>query len=248
MKHLILFLFVVSSIYSCTEAPLDAQQIIDKSIESYGGQKLYTSDIEFDFRDIHYRSFTNWGEMSYERWIQHDSLGAIHDVLNNNGFVRTINDEVAILNEEWTGKYSRSVNSVVYFFRIPFNLNDDAVNKKLLPESTIDGKSYYKVHVSFNQSGGGDDFDDAFVYWIEKEKFIIDYFAYSYSTDGGGKRFRKMINQREVNGLQVVDYVNYEPESNEIAIESYDAYYEDGGMKELSQIINREVEVSYLEE
>lgn len=247
MKQLVPFLFVIT-LYSCIQDPLDAQQIIDRSIESYGGQQLYTSDIEFDFREIHYRSYTNWGEISYERWIQHDSLGTIHDVLNNNGFERTINDEVATLDEEWTGRYSRSVNSVVYFFRIPFNLNDQAVNKKLLPESSIDGRPYYKIHISFNQEGGGDDFDDAFVYWVDKETFIIDYFAYSYSTDGGGKRFRKMINQREVNGLQVVDYINYEPEIYETPIESFDTYYAEGGMKELSQIINRNVEVTYFDE
>jgi len=247
MKNLFLFTLLVAASFSCNDLPMDAQQIIDKSIEAYGGQRLYTSDIEFDFREIHYRNYTNWGEMSYERTFKHDSLGDIHDVLNNDGFTRTVNGEIASLDELWTGKYSRSVNSVVYFFRIPFNLNDIAVNKKLLPESTIGDKQYYKVHVSFEKESGGDDFDDAFVYWIDKESFIIDYFSYSYSTDGGGKRFRVKINQREVNGLQVADYINYEPKVYETPIEDFDTYYENGGLKELSRIINRNVEVTYLE-
>ena len=130
---------------------------------------------------------------------------------------------------------------------IPFNLNDPAVNKKLLGEGTLDGKTYYKVHISFSEEGGGDDYDDAFVYWVDKESFVIDYFAYSYSTDGGGKRFRKMINPRDVNGLLVVDYINYEPEVFETPIESFDSYFEAGGMKELSQIINENVSVTYLQ-
>lgn len=247
MNKFLLIVLVVSTVFSCTEPPLDAQQIIDNSIEAYGGERLYKSDIEFDFRDIHYRSYTNWGEMSYERFILSDSLGQIHDVLNNDGFQRTINGEIASLDELWTGKYSRSVNSVVYFFRIPFNLNDGAVIKQLLSEAIIDQRAYYRVHVSFSEEGGGDDFDDAFVYWINKENFIIDFMAYSYSTDGGGKRFRKMINQREINGLQVVDYINYEPKNLKKSIEEFGQYYEEDGMKELSQIINRNVVVSYFE-
>lgn len=245
--RILLVILTSAAFYSCTEEPLDAQKIIEKTIDAYGGNRLYASDIQFDFRDIHYRSYTNGGDFSYERIIQSDSLGEIHDVLNNEGFKRTINSEVVELDEIWTGKYSRSVNSVVYFFRIPFNLNDEAVSKSLLSESTIDDQLYYRVQVSFSEDNGGEDFDDSFVYWINQESFIIDYFAYSYSTDEGGKRFRKMINQREINGLQVVDYINYEPKDLSKPIEEYGSYYKADGMKELSHIINRNVVVKYLE-
>lgn len=250
MKYFLRSLFIfllVAALYSCGEEPLTAQQIIDKSIEAYGGKRVYTSDIEFDFRDIHYRNYTNWGELSYERTFVHDSLGNIHDVLNNEGFKRMIEGDAISLNEEWIGKYSRSVNSVVYFFRIPFNLNDEAVNKKLLPEAEINGKQYFKIHVSFDQEGGGDDYDDYFVYWVNKDSYIIDYFAYSYSTDGGGKRFREMMNLRNVNGLQVVDYINYKPKILDTPLETFDDYFQEGGMDELSRIENKNVVVKYLE-
>ncbi len=250
MKNTFNLLFVLlfaTILLSCAKTQLSDQQIIEKSIEAYGGKRVYTSDIEFDFRDKHYRDYTNWGEISYERIFEDDSLGSVHDVLNNEGFKRTVNGEVVSLDEEWTGKYSRSVNSVVYFFRIPFNLNDVAVNKKLLPGAVINGQQYYKIHISFDQEGGGDDYDDAFVYWINKESFIIDYFSYSYSTDGGGKRFRQMINPRKVNGLLVVDYINYKPRELDISIESFDDYFIEGGMEELSRIENKNTVVTYLE-
>ncbi len=250
MKYSISTIFtflVVAVLYSCEEQPLTEQQIIDKSIEAYGGGKVYTSDIEFDFRDIQYRNYTNWGEISYERTFEHDSLGAVHDVLNNDGFKRAVEGELVSLNEEWTGKYSRSVNSVVYFFRIPFNLNDKAVNKKLLPEVEINGKKYFKIQVSFDQESGGEDFDDYFIYWVNKDSFIIDYFAYSYSTDGGGKRFREMINPRKINGLLVVDYINYKPKVLDTPLETFDDYFMKSGLEELSRIENKNVVVKYLE-
>lgn len=234
-------------ISSCSTEPQTAQEVVDRSIEAYGGNKVFRSDIEFDFRDKHYRSFNDQGLMSYERMFEDDSLGTVHDVMNNDGFARTVNGELVTLDEEWTGKYSRSVNSVVYFFRIPFNLNDPAVRKKLLGQSEINGKQYYKVNVSFSEEGGGDDFDDSFIYWFNMETFLIDYFAYSYSTDGGGKRFRETINPRVVNGLQVADYINYEPKDLSVPIEDYESYFLEGGHKELSRIENVNISVTYLE-
>lgn len=244
INNLLIFMVVLAG---CTSEPPNAQAIIDHAIEAYGGQKLNRTDIEFDFRKIHYRCFYDNGIMSYERLFKDDSLGQVHDILSNEGFIRSVNNQVVELDKEWTGKYTRSVNSVIYFFRIPFNLNDPAVNKELLGETEINGQAYYEVLVHFDEEGGGEDHDDSFVYWFNKETFFIDYFAYSYSTDGGGKRFRVTINPRVINGLRVVDYINYEPTDLSVSIKDYENYYETGGMKELSRIENENVVVTYLE-
>jgi hypothetical protein len=246
-KSYILIIALVTFLAACESDPQNGQEVIDRSVKAYGGERIYRSDIEFDFRDKHYRAFFDQGVMSYERKFEDDSLGSVHDVLNNDGFTRSVNGQVVELDEEWTGKYSRSVNSVIYFFRIPFNLNDPAVNKELLGEVEIEGDFYYKISISFDEEGGGDDFDDSFVYWINKKTYYIDYFAYSYSTDGGGKRFRKTINPRYVNGLRVVDYINYEPLDLNVPIEDYDSYFFEGGLKELSRIENLNIKVAYQE-
>lgn len=232
---------------ACSSEPKMAEEVIDMSIHAYGGEKMYRSDIEFDFRDKHYRALYDNGVMSYERMFDDDSLGYVHDVLNNDGFTRAVNGKAVELDDEWTGRYSRSVNSVIYFFRIPFNLNDPAVNTKLLGVEDILGKDYYKVRITFDQEGGGEDYSDSFVYWFNKENFYIDYFAYSYSTDGGGKRFRVTMNPREVNGLRVVDYINYEPKDLSIPIEDYNTYFIEGGLEELSRIENVNITVKYLD-
>lgn len=249
MKRLLVnnLLILIMVLAGCSPEPQNAQEIIDQAIEAYGGQKLNRTNIEFDFRDKHYRCFYDNGLMSYERVFEDDSLGHVQDVLNNEGFTRTVNNQVVDLNDEWIGKYTRSVNSVIYFFRIPFNLNDPAVNKELIGETEINGQSYYEVLIHFDEEGGGEDYDDSFVYWFNKETLFIDYFSYSYSTDGGGKRFRVTINPRVVNGLRVVDYINYEPKDLTIPIKDFESYFESGGMKELSRIENENVVVSYLE-
>ena len=72
---------------------------------------------------------------------------------------------------------SNSVNSVHYFSVLPFGLNDKAVSKKLLSDITIKGVDYYTIQVTFSEDGGGDDFDDVFLYWVQKESFKLNYLA-----------------------------------------------------------------------
>ena len=241
------FLLFASIIFivGCTKQ-LTVDEIIDETINAYGGSKVFNSLIEFDFRDKHYTAKYQNYKYEFKRSFS-DSLGQIIDILNNEGFMRTIDDSVVMLTEEWQGRYSRSVNSVIYFFRIPFIMKDGAVKPELIGETTIKDQDYYKVLISFNEDGGGDDFDDRFVYWINKSNFYIDYFAYSYSTDGGGKRFREAINPRNISGLQVEDYINYKPKDMKVAIEDYDSYFIEGGLVELSRIENRNISIEYLD-
>ena len=244
MKYFYVIIILVIT-FGCTKEPT-VDDIIDSSIEAYGGKKVFNSVIEFDFRNRHYLAKYHNYKYQLKRSFS-DSTGQLVDALDNNGFTRTNNDSLVVLDDEWTGKYSRSVNSVIYFFRIPFVLKDGAVKPELLGDAIINEQSYYKVRVSFSEVGGGDDFDDSFIYWINKDSYLIDYFAYSYSTDGGGKRFREAINPRTINGLYTVDYINYEPKDMKVEIENYDQYYVEDGMKELSRIENENISIEYLE-
>ena len=238
-------LFILIIGIGCTNE-LTVDEIIDNSIDAYGGQKVFNSTIEFDFRNRHYLAQYHNYKYQLKRTFS-DSTGHYVDLITNDGFTRTHNDSLVVLDEKWTGKYSRSVNSVIYFFRIPFVLKDGAVKPELLGAATIKEKNYYKVRVSFSEEDGGDDFDDSFIYWINQDDFHIDYFAYSYSTDGGGKRFREAINTRTVNGLYTVDYINYKPKDMTVEIEDYDQYFLKDGMEELSRIENKNVKIEYLE-
>ena len=231
--------------FGCTNQ-LTVNDIIDKSIDAYGGQKVLNSTIQFDFRKKHYQA--KYHNSSYELTRSFsDSTGSFVDVLNNDGFSRTHNDSLLSLNEEWIGKYSSSVNSVIYFFRIPFIMKDGAVMPELIGTASLKNQAYYKLRISFTEEGGGEDFDDSFIYWVNQSTFYVDYMAYSYSTSGGGKRFREAINHRDVNGLHVVDYINYKPRDIDMPIEDYDKYLLEDGLVELSRIINENVSIEYLD-
>lgn len=185
------------------------------------------------------------GRYEYTR-TQTDSTGAtIYDVLTNDGLTRYINSKEMSLEDEKRAAYARSVNSVIYFFRLPYGLNDSAVLKKYNGEVEIKGKVYKEVEVTFEQSGGGEDFDDVFLYWFDAKDYSMDYLAYLYHTDGGGMRFREAINTRRVNGTLIQDYINFKPGNEGMDIHDIRALYNQDQLEELSRIINETVTIAY---
>jgi hypothetical protein len=231
---------------SCKPATktLTPQQIIDKSLVASGTDKASLSTIAFDFRKRNYQATRNNGKFSLVRITKNDST-TTKDVLSNSGFERYINDEFVIVPDSMAVRYSGSVNSVHYFSVLPFGLNDPAVKKKFLKEATVKGKQYYKIEVRFSEEGGGEDFDDVFIYWIGKEDFLLDYLAYSYRVNGGGMRFREATNKRIVNGIRFVDYNNYKAKNASTKLENLDKAFENSTLNKLSEINLENVTVTF---
>ena len=241
--YLILYSFIsLLIISSCSQSEQDATTIVNQSIEVHGGSLYGKSHISFDFRDRHYTSNRNGGLFQYTRKFE-DSLGTIEDVLTNEGFHRTINQEPIDLESKKRDAYSNSVNSVHYFSQLPFGLNAPAVIKKYVAEENIKGNIYHKIQVTFKKEGGGEDFEDIFLYWINKESNTMDYLAYKYKTNGGGIRFREAIERLKVGGILFSNYINYKPESQEIDFLSIGELFNDGKLIEVSRIINENIEV-----
>lgn len=223
------------------EEKLTAQQIIDKSILSSGTNKVANSEITFKFRDKGYKAIRKIGRFELIR-----SFDSIKDILNNNGFKRLVNSKPVKVKDSIAKNYSNSINSVHYFSVLPYGLNDKAVNKKLLPSSTINGKAYYKVEITFDENGGGEDFEDVFIYWIAKDNFLIDYLAYSYHTNGGGKRFRVLKEQCNIKGIRFVDYHNYKPKDKAIKLINLDKAFEKNQLEKVSEIVLENIQVKVL--
>ncbi len=234
MKKSIIVVLIAFAITSCSDKNDDAQYVVDQARLAAGNDKLDKAQVEFEFRDIEYGVKRLEGQYEMVRLFK-DSLGVIRDQLTNDGFQRELNGTVIDVLDSMAVKYTNSVNSVIYFALLPYNLNDAAVVKTHLGTETIKGKDYYKIKVGFQQEGGGKDFEDEFIYWIDMENYFIDYLAYSYLTDGGGMRFREAYNPRTVEGIRALDYVNYKPTS-EIKLEEMGKAFEGGQLEELSKI------------
>ncbi len=231
MKYLISSL-LITLLYSCS-SETDPQRIINKSISYYKMDKLLNSTLEFKFRTADFKVMQKDGNFKYERRFT-DSTGNVHDILDNTGFKRILNGTELKLEEKDYLKYSESLNAVIYFLQLPLKLNDPAVIKKYIGETSIKGKKYHKIEISFDQSKGGADHNDVYYYWFDTEDYSMDHFAYS----AGGNRFREVLRTQEAGGVIFQDYINYQMPSDDslTTVFKYDSLFEAGKLRELSRI------------
>lgn len=241
MKNTCFYILFVFILISCDQRS-EAEKIVDQSILAHGGSKFESAKISFDFRNRAYQIFKSPAAFEYIRAFS-DSTGQVKDVLNNAGFNRFINNEKVEVEEKREQAFTNSVNSVAYFAYLPYGLNDSAVFKNLVGETELDGNKYHVIKITFSEEGGGEDFDDEFLYWINQKTFLVDYLAYSYHTDGGGVRFRKAIKKHEIGGLILQDYENYKPADETVPVEEMEALYKAGKLQLLSEILLENVVV-----
>lgn len=244
MKHYIIIAFSVFLFFSCKKGneELTAQQIIDKTIEASGSAKVKNVTLHFDFHDISYRAIRENGIFELSRTFK-EGDSVIFDKLSNNGFVREINGKTIKISDSLANVYSESVNSVHYFSVLPFGLNDKAVNKKLIGEAKIKTDNYYKVLITFDQEGGGVDYEDEFIYWINKSDFQIDYLAYTFHVNGGGIRFREVTKESFIEGIRFVNYNNYKSKSDSVKISKLENLFLKDELEKVSEINLENIQV-----
>lgn len=233
---------------ACADAsPPTAQEVVDSAIAWQGGEILNNAEMTFDFRDRQFRVYRSDGMFEYER-VYSDTLGrSVREVLSNDGLIREIDGQLVELDSAAYASAETSVNSVVYFAVLPLPLNDPGAIKRLLGVTDIDGRSYHELEVTFTPEGGGRDYDDRFVYWIDAETGALDYLAYYYHVDEGGSRFREAFNLREIAGVKVADYYNYKAESIGIAdIQRYESLYAAGRLELVSEVVLENVVIRSL--
>lgn len=246
MKFLAIVVTIIILIGCQKKEELTADAIVDKAIMEACMANCSHAEIDFIFRKIQYKSIRNDGSFQFERTFI-DSIGSVRDVLTNTGFERFRNDSLVTLPDSIASTYANSVNSVHYFVQIPFGLKDPAVQKQLLGDAVINNEPYFEIGVTFQKQGGGTDFEDKFVYWIHKEDYTVDYFAYSYKTDGGGIRFREAYNVRTVEGIRFADYNNYKTTDFTVRLTELDQLFQAGKLQLVSTIETENIRVSLLD-
>ena len=234
-----------------SETEKAADSIIQSSIDQHGGlDRFEHSLIEFDFREYHYRRRKDGGSFLYTRTYA-DSLGReVFEATNNDSTWRVVEGQYQPLTDSTRFAIYEAINSVIYFALLPYKLTDEAVNSRYVSSAVVGDEPYHKVEVTFDQEGGGADYQDRFLYWFHKESAYLDYLAYTYEVNGGGERFREAYNRRTINGMVFQDYRNYRADSSALpnrAIARFDQLLAEGRITEVSTIALKNVRVELLE-
>lgn len=211
MKIILLILTILLGMSTCKKNPktiTQAEQIIFDCIDAHGGERYNQANFKFTFRDKNYIFKQN--DELYEYSVSFEKDGQnIYDYMNNESFSRSIDGKEVKLTEKQKSSYSQSLNSVIYFATLPYKLLDDSVMKSYQGETEIKGQNYHVIEITFQEEGGGADFDDTYHYWINQNTKNVDYLAYNYAVGKGGVRFRSAYNKRVVGGILFQDYINY---------------------------------------
>jgi hypothetical protein len=173
---------------------------------------LQRATVRYRFRGDAYRLRHDGGAFHYRRAYTDSLRRPVVEGLTNAGPYRTVGGDTVSLSEAERDAVTTTVNSVAYFSLLPEPLSDPAVQPTYSGRDTIDGVPYHRVRVTFQQEGGGADWQDVFLYWFRADTYAMEYLAYAYGQGPGeeaGTRFREAYNVRQVNGVRMADYYNY---------------------------------------
>jgi hypothetical protein len=242
MSKTFFLLALCTLILQACQEQRNADEIVLKAIEYAGGDRFERAHVAFNFRDKHYEI-----ERGGEAWIMkrsfHDSSIFIEDTYSREGFKRKINGKMIEVADSMAFKYIESINSVIYFALLPYKLNDPAVIKQSLGQEEINHKNYHKIKVRFRKEGGGVDYQDEFIYWFDQQDYSLGFLAYTFHVNGGGMRFRKAYNERFIEGIRFVDYVNYQPQKSSTKLIELASEYEEDKLMKLSTVELKDVKV-----
>ena len=222
-----------------------ADSIVVRAIELHGGDRFEATETEFDFRDWHFKVWRDGGMFEYTRTYS-DSSGQIVEVMDNEGFSRTADGLPYEMTEREWNIWTEAVMANVYFTFLPYKLTDPAVIRQMLDPVTIEGQPYQTVEITFEEEGGGRDWEDRFLFWFHELDGTMDYFAYYY-TLRGTSRFRKLINEREIGGIVFADHENYNADTLGFNLEHAPAKFEAGELELASNVILENIVVSPVE-
>ena len=205
----------------------EAQAVVDRALAAHGAAFLDDADIAFGFRGARFEMENRTdGDWTIRRVVADPEQGEVEDALRADGVRRRVAGADVPLSPSEAAAAESGVNSVAYFAFLPYKLNDAAARKRLLAPATVAGRRYDVVEVTFDERGGGADWEDRFVYWFDAERHTLDYLAYAFSVNGGGTRFREAVNPREAGGVRVQDYRNYTADSTGAPFQRLERYPE----------------------
>lgn len=234
-KNILLLLAITALLSSCTTDKPDARAIMDQAMQAHGTAIAAQGTLSFNFRGIDYSVERDNGVFTYQRHLM-IGTDTVLDRLENKGFSRYRNGIQLPLADSLSTRYSASLNSVIYFAQLPYSLDGDAIQLKYIAQDTIKGKAYHELQVTFNETGGGEDHEDVFMYWVNTQDHMIDYMAYSYCEEDCGYRFRESENRRNINGIIVQDYNNFKAQKGDVDLSKMDDLLEEGKLVKLSDI------------
>ena len=239
----LLYLFTILLINSCVDSQqeLDAQTLLDKSIDASGGEDFYNSVSTFVVNQFNYTVKRNGTDQHLI--VTSEARNTRYRAEFNKG-QRTyyVNDSLVSNTGLNTRFIDVNLEGFIYLLSVPHLLKTNASIYERMPDVVIQKKSYYTVKVSFTVVEGLP--QNEFYLYIDPETFLVDFFAANYDLAKGTNNFYRIVNRQEVNGLSYFDYYSFTAESEDITLESLYKSFNALTIREINYVQLKDIQVS----
>lgn len=199
---------ILGTIIASQASAETVQTLVDRAIEYHGGP-LYTASrisMTITSKSGSFRLVSEMDGGLFDHRVTRVRDGQEQIVrLTNDGVDLIADGQTRSLDGPEAQKLTTFVNERIYFPFLPYRLNDPGVIKTDLGEETWGNRTLRKVKVTF-QGAAAD--GDEYVYWFDPRTARLEQFAYSFTNNGGGLRFRRAFDYRRVGGLLFFDAEN----------------------------------------
>lgn len=199
----------------------DPKQLLSEMMDALGGsQNFYNKgsvSYDYEYNDpnsgLHFigkEQYVFDGELSRADFTTHTMLapkgGLVTEGYDGTNFWATI-DGKATQEEQALGfaRFLRKTN--YYWFTMFFKLLDDGVHQTYQGETTLNGKSYHLIKISFGESIG--DAQDTYVLYLNKKTKLIDQFLFTITAFGITEPNLMRFDYETVDGIKIPSKRNY---------------------------------------
>jgi len=240
MIRFISVLFVLVILASCQDKSYNAQDILNTSIQRYGGENFQNATVRFKMRDLDYTMARKNGvpDFSVTRTLDTVSYKAIY----KSGFQAYYIDGVEQEETIFTRRFINSkLEGLLYLFSIPHVFNQNAVIAERLEDVIIRKQSYYTVHITFTKVEGEP--ENEFYLYIHPETFYVDFFTEKYDLTSKRVLFKKAIHTRVVDGFVFSDYKLFDDPTGTMELSEFYKGYNEATLNPLNDLIYTNITV-----
>ncbi len=211
----VFFLLALWSVSNLVVAQ-DAQQLIAEMIEAMGGKENFYNQGSVSYQYEYHNSdptaplhlagtetYVFDGELSRAEYTQHSILGAAGKVIEGyDGQEAWVSLNGQISDDKQANGVARFLRKTNYYwFAMFFKMQDEGVNLSYEGNTSIEGRKYDLVKVTFGNQVG--DAQDTYVLYINQRTKLVDQFLFTVIGFGVTEPNLMKVQYETINGLRI---------------------------------------------
>lgn len=231
---LALAVILMSSCKKSNEVVDNSLEILNKSMEAYGGeQNFYNSVTTFNIDELNY-SLERSGVITNYAMTRNVDTTNYKATYNNGAIAYYVNDSLQQMTASALKFIGAKLEALTFLYSIPYNLNHNYYTKEQLPNVVIGNQEYLSLKFTAKEETTP---RDEIVLYVHPETHLIDYICERMALNSNRLLFRKAYDSKKVNSLHFNNYeVYYNNTMNEMDITKFYQEFNNNKLKRQNDV------------